>query len=34
MQSHPVHVLDAMLGKNRSSATLRAYQTDVLQFIY
>lgn len=26
--------LDAMLGKNRSSATLRAYQTDMLQFIY
>ena len=25
--------LDAMLGKNRSSATLRAYKTDVLQFI-
>jgi site-specific recombinase XerD len=25
--------LDAMLGKNRSSATLRAYRTDVLQFI-
>ena len=26
--------LDAMLGKNRSSATLRAYRTDVLQFIH
>src|SRR5262252_6522499 len=25
--------LDAMLGKNRSGATLRAYRTDVLQFI-
>src|SRR5512132_1639712 len=25
--------LDAMLGKNRSRATLRAYQTDVLQLI-
>lgn len=25
--------LDALLGKNRSSATLRAYRTDVLQFI-
>src|SRR5712691_7744221 len=25
--------LDAMLGKNRSSATLRTYRTDVLQFI-
>jgi integrase/recombinase XerC len=25
--------LDAMLGKNRSVATLRAYRTDVLQFI-
>ena len=25
--------LDAMLGKNRSGATLRAYKTDVLQFI-
>src|SRR3989475_2900551 len=25
--------LDAMLGKNRSKATLRAYRTDVLQFI-
>ena len=25
--------LDAMLGKNRSAATLRAYRTDVLQFI-
>jgi len=25
--------LDAMLGKNRSTATLRAYRTDVLQFI-
>src|SRR5713101_6087974 len=25
--------LDAMLGRNRSSATLRAYRTDVLQFI-
>jgi len=25
--------LDAMLGKNRSSATLRAYKTDLLQFI-
>jgi hypothetical protein len=25
--------LDAMLGKNRSSATLRAYRTDILQFI-
>src|SRR5262249_2285910 len=25
--------LDAMLGKNRSSATLRAYRTDVLQFM-
>jgi site-specific recombinase XerD len=25
--------VDAMLGKNRSSATLRAYRTDVLQFI-
>src|SRR5215510_14181683 len=25
--------VDAMLGKNRSSATLRAYKTDVLQFI-
>src|SRR5256886_7173361 len=25
--------LDTMLGKNRSSATLRAYRTDVLQFI-
>jgi integrase/recombinase XerC len=25
--------LDALLGKNRSSATMRAYQTDVLQFI-
>ena len=25
--------LDAMLGKNRSSATLRAYRTDVGQFI-
>ncbi len=25
--------LDAMLGKNRSAATLRAYKTDVLQFI-
>src|SRR5712692_2519111 len=24
---------DAMLGKNRSSATLRAYRTDVLQFV-
>src|SRR3989454_2483402 len=25
--------LDAMLGKNRSTATLRAYRTDILQFI-
>src|SRR4029453_14128305 len=25
--------LDAMLGKNRSSATLRAYRTDILQFM-
>src|SRR6266851_8424271 len=25
--------LDAMLGKNRSSATLRAYRTDIQQFI-
>jgi site-specific recombinase XerD len=25
--------LDAMLGKNRSAATLRAYRTDVLQFM-
>jgi integrase/recombinase XerC len=25
--------LDALLGKNRSTATLRAYKTDVLQFI-
>jgi site-specific recombinase XerD len=25
--------LDALLGKNRSSATLRAYRTDVRQFI-
>jgi hypothetical protein len=25
--------LDAMLGKNRSVATLRAYTTDVVQFI-
>src|SRR2546426_9195506 len=25
--------LDAMLGKNRSTATLRAYRTDVQQFI-
>src|SRR5712691_6851758 len=25
--------LEAMLGKNRSTATLRAYRTDVLQFI-
>src|SRR5713226_2735445 len=25
--------LDAMLGKNRSGATLRAYRTDVLQFL-
>lgn len=25
--------LDAMLGKNRSSATLRAYRTDVRQFL-
>ena len=25
--------LDAMLGKNRSSATFRAYRTDVLQFM-
>src|SRR5712691_550930 len=25
--------LDAMLGKNRSGATLRTYRTDVLQFI-
>src|SRR5438034_7076760 len=25
--------LDAMLGKNRSAATLRAYRTDVLQFL-
>src|SRR2546428_1029371 len=25
--------LDAMLGKNRSAATLRAYKTDVLQFL-
>jgi len=25
--------LDAMLGKNRSAATLRAYRTDVRQFI-
>ncbi len=25
--------LDAMLGRNRSTATLRAYRTDVLQFI-
>ena len=25
--------LDAMLGKNRSAATLRAYKTDVRQFI-
>ena len=25
--------LNAMLGKNRSAATLRAYRTDVLQFI-
>src|SRR6266704_4783583 len=25
--------LDALLGKNRSSATLRAYRTDALQFI-
>jgi len=25
--------LDAMLGKNRSQTTLRAYRTDVLQFI-
>src|SRR5262249_9576395 len=25
--------LDAMLGKNRSGATLRAYKTDVLQFM-
>jgi len=24
--------LDAMLGKNRSSATLRAYRTDIQQF--
>ena len=24
---------DALLGKNRSSATLRAYRTDVLQFM-
>ncbi len=25
--------LDALLGKNRSSATLRAYKTDVQQFL-
>jgi site-specific recombinase XerD len=25
--------LDALAGKNRSSATVRAYQTDILQFI-
>jgi site-specific recombinase XerD len=25
--------LDVMLGKNRSSATLRAYRTDILQFL-
>ena len=25
--------LDALLGKNRSKGTLRAYRTDVLQFI-
>src|ERR671934_2378962 len=25
--------IDAMLGKNRSAGTLRAYRTDVLQFI-
>src|SRR2546425_959603 len=25
--------LDAMLGKNRSAGTLRAYKTDILQFI-
>jgi site-specific recombinase XerD len=25
--------LDAMLGKNRSAATLRAYRTDILQFM-
>ena len=25
--------LEAMLGKNRSNATLRAYKTDVLQFL-
>src|SRR5712691_4598955 len=25
--------LDAMLGRNRSTATLRAYRTDVLQFL-
>ena len=25
--------LDAMLGRNRSTATLRAYRTDVLQFM-
>ena len=25
--------LNAMLGKNRSKGTLRAYRTDVLQFI-
>ena len=24
--------LDAMLGKNRSAGTLRAYKTDILQF--
>lgn len=25
--------LDALSGKNRSSATIRAYQTDIAQFI-
>jgi site-specific recombinase XerD len=25
--------VDAMLGKNRSAGTLRAYRTDILQFI-
>jgi site-specific recombinase XerD len=25
--------LDALSGKNRSAATIRAYQTDLLQFI-
>jgi integrase/recombinase XerD len=26
--------LDSLSGKNRSSATIRAYQTDLLQFIH